>query len=87
MRVLIVSDTHRQGENFYRALQETRPVSLVIHCGDVEEKEREFGKAGREANGCPLIMAAGSNDVFFKLKNNAEGQIGADEAHVSHGQS
>ena len=48
MRVLIVSDTHRQGENFYRALQETKPVSLVIHCGDVEGQEREFENAVRE---------------------------------------
>ena len=70
MRVLIVSDTHRQGENFYRALQETRPVSLVIHCGDVEGQEREFEKAVREANDCPLIMAAGNNDFFSNLKND-----------------
>ena len=50
MRVLIVSDTHRQGENFYRALEETMPVSLVIHCGDVEGQEHEFENAVRMVN-------------------------------------
>ncbi|MEY8523532.1 metallophosphoesterase [bacterium 1XD8-76] len=85
MRILIVSDTHRQGENFYRALQETKPVSLVIHCGDVEGQEREFEKAVREVNDCPLIMAAGNNDFFSNLKNDVEVQIGPYKALVTHG--
>ena len=67
MRVLIVSDTHRQGGNFYRALEETKPVSLVIHCGDVEGQEHEFEAAVREANNCPFVIAAGNNDFFSNL--------------------
>ena len=75
MKVLIVSDTHRQGENFYRALEETKPVSLVIHCGDVEGQEYEFEEAVREMNNCPFVVAAGNNDFFSNLKNDVEGVL------------
>lgn len=85
MRVLIVSDTHRHGENFYRALEKAGPVSLVIHCGDVEGQEHEFEAAVREADNCPLIMAAGNNDFFSNLKNDVEVQIGPYKALVTHG--
>ena len=85
MRVLIVSDTHRQGENFYRALEDAGQVSLVIHCGDVEGQEREFEAAVREADNCPLVMAAGNNDFFSGLQNEVEVQIGPYKALVTHG--
>lgn len=85
MRVLIVSDTHRRGENFYRALEEAGPVSLVIHCGDVEGQEYEFEEAVRSTNNCPLVMAAGNNDFFSGLKNDVEVQIGPYKALVTHG--
>lgn len=85
MRVLIVSDTHRHGDNFYRALEETGQVSLVIHCGDVEGQEREFEAAVRKADNCPLVMAAGNNDFFSGLKNDVEVQIGPYKALVTHG--
>lgn len=65
MRVLIVSDTHRQGGNFYRALEEAGHVSLIIHCGDVEGQEHEFDAAVQKAAGCPLVIAAGNNDFFL----------------------
>lgn len=85
MKVLIVSDTHRQGENFYRALKKAGPVSLVIHCGDVEGQEHEFENAVREANNCPFVMVAGNNDFFSNLRNEAEVQIGPYKALVTHG--
>lgn len=85
MRVLIVSDTHRHGENFYRAIKETERVSLVIHCGDLEGQEHEFEDAVREAYHCPLVMAAGNNDFFSGLKNDVEVQIGPYKALVTHG--
>ena len=85
MRVLIVSDTHRHGENFYRALEEAGRVSLVIHCGDLEGQEYEFEDAVREAYNCPLVMAAGNNDFFSGLKNDVEVQIGPYKALVTHG--
>lgn len=85
MRVLIVSDTHRHGENFYRALDAAGPVALVIHCGDVEGQEYEFEDAVREKYNCPLVIAAGNNDYFSRLKNDVEVQIGPYKALVTHG--
>ena len=85
MRVLIVSDTHRHGENFYRALEEAEEVSLVIHCGDVEGQEYEFEEAVREAYDCPIVIAAGNNDFYCNLRNDVEVQIGPYKALVTHG--
>ncbi len=85
MRVLIVSDTHRQGDNFYRALEKAGRVSLVLHCGDVEGQEYEFEAAVREAWDCPFVMVAGNNDFFSGLQNEAEVQIGPYKALVTHG--
>lgn len=85
MRVLIVSDTHRRGENFYRALEEAGAVSLVIHCGDVEGQEHEFEYAVQKMYNCPFIVAAGNNDFFCHLENDVEVQIGPYKALVTHG--
>lgn len=85
MRVLIVSDTHRQGRNFYRALEEAGNVSLIIHCGDVEGQEHEFEAVVQETLGCPFVMAAGNNDFFSALKDDVEVQIGPYKALVTHG--
>lgn len=85
MRALIVSDTHRHGENFYRALEEAGEVSLVIHCGDVEGQEYEFEAAVREANDCPFVIAAGNNDFCCGLRNDVEVKIGLYKALVTHG--
>ena len=36
MKVLIVSDTHRQNENFMQVMDREEPIDLLIHCGDIE---------------------------------------------------
>lgn len=85
MKVLIVSDTHGHGENFYRALEQSAPVDMVIHCGDIEGQEREFENAVRRINDCPFVAVAGNNDFFCHLQIDAELQLGRYKALVTHG--
>lgn len=85
MRILIVSDTHRYGNNFYEALERTAPVDLVIHCGDIEGEEREFENAVRRINDCPFVAVTGNNDFFSNLKSEAELELEGYRALVTHG--
>ena len=63
MKILIVSDTHRRNENFFRTLDKVAPVDLVVHCGDVEGSERLI----EEAAGCPVQMVRGNNDFISPM--------------------
>lgn len=63
MRILIVSDTHRQNNNYLKVLERVKPVDMVIHCGDVEGSEYTISKSA----GCPVEMVAGNNDYFTDL--------------------
>ena len=64
MRVLIVSDTHRKNENYFKALELVKP-QLVIHCGDAEGSEYALS----EAADCPVQIVLGNNDFFSYLPN------------------
>lgn len=81
MRVLIVSDTHRQSHNFYRALERVSPVDMIIHCGDAEGYEDELaGMAG-----CPLRIVQGNNDFFSPLPKDLEFRYAGLNFWVNHG--
>ncbi len=80
MRILIVSDTHRQNENFYRVVDLVKP-ELVVHCGDVEGSEEELIRAA----GCPVYMVAGNNDFFSDLPKELEVSIAGHRTWITHG--
>ena len=42
MKVLIVSDTHRNEDNLIEVLEREKNLDLLIHCGDVEGAEHEI---------------------------------------------
>ncbi len=81
MRVLIVSDTHRKEDNYFKVRKKVGKVDMIIHCGDVEGSEASFM---READ-CPLVMVAGNNDFFAELPREKELQIGKCKVLVTHG--
>lgn len=66
MRILIVSDTHRHNENYFRALERVGQVHMVIHCGDAEGSEYIL----QEAAGVPLHIVMGNNDFFPTFQEN-----------------
>ena len=44
MKVLIVSDTHRKNDNYFKVVELHKP-DLVIHCGDAEGSEYVFDRS------------------------------------------
>ncbi|MBD5480871.1 MAG: metallophosphoesterase [Lachnospiraceae bacterium] len=81
MKVLIVSDTHKRNDNFFRVLEKTSPVDMVIHCGDIEGSEYAIA----ESAGCPVEMVAGNNDFFSTLPMEREFELGKYHVWVTHG--
>ena len=81
MKVLIVSDTHRQNENFMRVMDREEPIDLLIHCGDIEGSEYLISRRA----GCPVHMVAGNNDFFSDLPREKEFQIGKYKVLLVHG--
>lgn len=81
MKILIVSDTHRNNANFLKVVERTAPVDLVVHCGDVEGSEYVIC----EAAGCPVQMVQGNNDFFSDLPREKEFTIGRYKVWLTHG--
>lgn len=81
MRVLIVSDTHRKNDNYFKVMQAVAPVDLVIHCGDAEGSEYAICQGA----GCPVEIVMGNNDFFSVLPREIELQLGKYKALVTHG--
>lgn len=80
MKVLIVSDTHRKNENYFKVLGMHKP-DLIIHCGDAEGSEYAL----TEAADCPVQIVLGNNDFFSYLPRELELKIGSFKVWVTHG--
>ncbi len=80
MKVLIVSDTHRKNENFFKVLQMHKP-DMIIHCGDAEGSEGVLSQAAA----CPLNIVLGNNDFFSELPRELELEVGKYKVWVTHG--
>ena len=81
MKILIVSDTHRDNSNLKKVLDEEKPINLLIHCGDIEGTEYYIEKAA----GCPCHMVSGNNDFFSPLSPEEEFYIGKYKVFLTHG--
>lgn len=81
MRVLIVSDTHRHNDNYFRVLEREEQLDMVIHCGDAEGSEYLL----QEAAGCPLHIVMGNNDFFSNLPKEEEVEIAGKKVLITHG--
>lgn len=80
MKVLIVSDTHRKNDNYFKVLPLEKP-DLVIHCGDAEGSEYVLTKAAD----CPVQIVLGNNDFFSYLPKELELKIESRKIWVTHG--
>ena len=81
MKVLIVSDTHRNEDNLIEVLEREKNLDLLIHCGDVEGAEDEI----EHYAGCETVFVAGNNDFFSRLPREAELQVEGMKVWVTHG--
>lgn len=78
---MIVSDTHKKNNNFFRVLEMVAPVDMVIHCGDIEGSEYAISAGA----GCMVEMVAGNNDFFSQLPMEREFALGKYNVWVTHG--
>ena len=81
MKILIVSDTHRQHAGLQKALDLVRPIDMMIHLGDVEGSENYI----RTLAGCPVEMVAGNNDFFSDLDRELEIDLAGTKVLITHG--
>lgn len=81
MKILIVSDSHRKNENYFKVLQMHKYLDLVIHCGDSEGSEYALAAAAE----CPVQLVRGNNDYFSELPRELEFSIGDFKVWVTHG--
>lgn len=83
MRVLIISDTHRNHTLLPAILDNEGPFDMLIHCGDLEgEEEIIFNMTGPE---CACIMVPGNNDFFSVLPKERAFNIEGFNIWVTHG--
>ncbi len=80
MKILVVSDTHRKNENYFKVVELHRP-DMVIHCGDAEGSEYALTQAA----GCPVKIVLGNNDFFSDLPREEEFCIGRYRVWLTHG--
>lgn len=80
MKILIVSDTHRQNSNFFEIAKKHNP-DRIIHCGDAEGSEYAL------TNGveCPVDIVRGNNDYFSELPRELEVSVGGKKLWITHG--
>lgn len=81
MRVLIVSDTHRDNDNYFKVIEKIKDIDMVIHCGDAEGSEYTIS----EAAGCETHIVMGNNDFFSDLPREIETEIGGYRVLITHG--
>lgn len=81
MKILIVSDTHRQNSNFIKVIQQVGRIDLVIHLGDAQGSEYFLS----EQAGCPMEIISGNNDFFTSLPKEKEIILGNYKVLLTHG--
>ena len=80
MKVIVVSDTHRRNENYFKVMEMHKP-DMVIHCGDAEGSEFVLTKAVE----CPVEIVLGNNDFFSDLPRELELELDGMQVWVTHG--
>ena len=83
MKILIVSDTHRQNANLKKVLKKESPIDLMIHLGDLEGSEEIFREWLGSAS--KLVAVRGNNDFFSDLESEREIELGGTRCFLTHG--
>lgn len=80
MKALIVSDTHKYNENYFKLLELHQP-DMILHCGDAEGSEYALTKAAN----CPVHIVLGNNDFFSELPRELEIDFAGRKLWMTHG--
>ena len=81
MKIMIISDTHRERRNFYKAIEREKPIDLLVHCGDVIGEDADLAYIA----GCKIEAVAGNMDFHSDLPGEKVFQIGNYKVFLTHG--
>ena len=81
MKILVISDTHRNLQHFGEVLQRESPVNMLIHCGDICGDEEKI----RTMCGCDFYAVAGNMDMGSELPGEALIEAGGRRIFAVHG--
>jgi len=81
MRVLIVSDTHRDDRNLEKVLKLVGPIDHLIHLGDAEGSEFYYEQIAN----CPIHIVSGNCDYYSDLPREEEFMLGKYRVLITHG--
>lgn len=81
MKILIVSDTHRQNSRLYQLIDRVKPVDAILHCGDIEGEEIGVSTAAK----APVIVVSGNNDFTYGYDMEKCLNIGKYRVYMTHG--
>ena len=80
-RILVVSDTHRKDENYYKVLEKEKKLDLIIHCGDTEGSDIQL----QQLSPAPVRIVKGNNDFFCNLPDEQEFELWPHKVFLTHG--
>lgn len=81
MKILVVSDTHREEGNLAIALEREEDIDMLLHAGDIEGSETKIELMSMT----DCIMVRGNNDFFSHLDDEEEVYIGDYKILLTHG--
>lgn len=81
MKILVVSDTHRQHRALEEVLLRVGPIDQMIHLGDAEGRE-DYIEA---LINCPLHIVKGNSDIFVQIPSEEEFYLGKYKIFICHG--
>jgi len=82
MKILLVSDTHRDVGRIVQVLAACRDADLIIHCGDVD---RDCDYIAERTYACPFLAVCGNNDYFSSRPYSLVDEVEGHRIYITHG--
>lgn len=81
MKILVVSDTHREEKNLEKVLELESDIDMLLHAGDIEGSETKIELMAMT----DCIMVRGNNDFFSHLSDEEEIYLDNYKILLTHG--
>ena len=82
MKILLLSDTHRDIGRIARLLSLYRDVDLIVHCGDLES-DCDYIK--EQAPHIPFHAVCGNNDFWSLCPDSLTDELDGHRVYITHG--
>lgn len=81
MKILIISDTHGNQDNFDKVIEIEKDIDMLVHLGDLQGADAYISLKTK----CPCYMVAGNNDFHTILKKELFVDIPGHRLMLTHG--